>query len=212
MHIYVVSRLFNKPPGAWLGSLQRMERGSGVMRAVYAPLRNAIVQELKHPGSGAQLLHSKLGGPMPSASQLRIRDKSFDAFSTFLAKFRPEIRSVKESYLSSAYRPGPVQFDGHRLEGRFHMAVETNDGKTKYVYVHASEWDESEVGSFLELLAIIAAKRHNAPRRDVWFMDLARGQILRPQGSHWKLQRELAKTISLLEMLQRVNTLDHEAA
>lgn len=213
MNIHAVSKLVRRPPSLWMSTLRSMERGREIMRSHYAPLREAIVAELERPGSGEERLHTaweQVPEPL-TPSQASVRRRSFAAFHTFLDVFRPRIARLLESYLGEDYQPEPVEFRGHKLEGRFHMAVETPRGETRYVYLHASEWSREQIDAFLELLAVIAEKRHGADRSAVWFFDLPTGELLTPRKTFRKTRKDLEKVVSLLELIDSAVHGDYDA-
>lgn len=214
MNIHAVSKLVRRPPSLWMSTLRNMERGRDFMRSHYAPLREAIVAELQRPGTGEELLHTaweQMPGP-PIPSQTSVHNRSVAAFHAFLDFFRPAIGRLVESYVSEDYQPEPVEFCGHQLEGRFHLAVETPRGETKYVYLHASEWSSEQIEAFLELLVVIAEKRHGADRSAVWFFDLPTGEIVKPRKTFRKTRKDLEKVVTLLEIVDSAVHGDYETA
>lgn len=213
MNIYAVSKLVRRPPSLWMSTLRSMERGREIMRAQYTPLKQAIVEDLEKPGTGTEQLRTRLFSEEPTTpAAASVRERSLAAFAVFQERFRPRIARLLENYTSPDYQPAPVEFHGHLLEGRFHMAIETPRGETKYVYLHASEWSSEVIEPFLELLAVIAEKRHGADRSAVWFFHLGKGQILTPKKAFRKTRKDLEKVISLLELIDHAVHGDYEAA
>jgi len=203
MHIYVVSRLFGKTPAAWEGTLQQLEKARPVMLAQYAPLRNAVVGELRHTGSGQAILDRGLSGMAATRSQLTIARKSQEAFEDCCGLLKPVVRRVLADYLRPDYAPTPVAFAGELLSGRFHATVEDTGGDARHLYIQAASWSDDETKAFRELLAILAEERHGSPRSAVWFVDLGRGEISRLPAAYKRLRSDLEKTVKLMARFTR---------
>jgi hypothetical protein len=203
MHIYLISRLHGKTPTTWERTLRELEKARSVMLAQYAPLRHAILQEVTHTGSGQQVLDRGLAGMSTKPGQQTVVRKSQDAFDVFCVLVKPRVKSLVEDYLRPSYAPAPVQFAGEDLEGRFHAAIDDEEGTRRHVYLHAASWTEEEVIAFVELLSIVAEQRHGSAREAVWFVDLTRGRIVYPPKNYKRLRQGLGKTVALLGRLTK---------
>jgi hypothetical protein len=202
MHIYVVSRLYKKEPTRWESILRELEQSRAIMRKHYAPLRNAIVAELKNAGRGEKVLRDGIAARDQAGKQQAVFTRSKDALANFIQRIRPKLGELKENFLGVSALP-PVPFGGAELEGQFHLAATDETGATRYLFLHPSAWDGDEVASYIELLTTIGEARHGCSREDVWFVNLSQGEIQKPAKSYKRLRAELQKTVSLFDRLQR---------
>lgn len=202
VHIYAVSRLYNKSPTAWEATLRKLEGAREIMLAQYAPLRHAIRSELLRPGTGDGVLQKQLAKMKDAPSQRAVCDKSRHAFRVFCSTVRPLIVNLVEDYLRTEYHPPSVLYEGIQLEGRFHLKVEDTRGATKLIYLHASEWDDDETRAFIELLTILAEEQHCGSRGMVWFIDLVDGAVQPVPRTYKRVRKELVRTSQLLSRFE----------
>lgn len=173
VHIYPLSRLVHAPAGEWLGMLRSIEEGTDYANRYYLPLRQAIVDFCTGKGAGRtrirQALRTRalsLGG---SRGQRIARDNE-NAFDVFEAEFYPRIKKFRRSLLGE--RQQRCAFEGVMLVGTPHLIVTDLDDRERYVFLHASLWDDNDLKAYLELLSFIVEQRFGAGPEDLWCMNL----------------------------------------
>jgi hypothetical protein len=93
----------------------------------------------------------------------------------FVGDFYPKITHFEKSLLREDAGLG-CSFEGVRLGGLPHFGAKDFRGEMRYVYRHASKWDEDDLKAYLELLSIIVADKFDAPATSIWSMDLRTGK------------------------------------
>jgi hypothetical protein len=201
MHVYHISRLYQKPASTWERILKEINEKREFLPKQYSPLRNAIVAEIQNAGAGRQLLESGLAAMSEQRNHDTICEKSRTALTNFIAQIRPQISYLHQNYLDPGYTAPPVTFEAHGVKGRLHACAITTNGERAYLYLHPSEWSKDETEAFIELLAIIGEIRHGCPREQIWFVDLQKGEIIKPKQSFKKIRQRLKDTMNLLARL-----------
>lgn len=103
------------------------------------------------------------------------------AFRMFVDVFHPKIKKFKRSFLRDFQRG--VEFEGILLAGLPHLEVVDEHGNTRYVFLHAADWDSDDLKAYLELLAVIIERKYGASASDLWCMDLKTGETTAFKGS-----------------------------
>jgi hypothetical protein len=177
MHIYPLSRLVYAPAGEWLGMLRSLEKGKDYANRYYLPMRQAIVEFCTRKGGGKGAILQKLRRlalSLGGSRGPRIARDNEDAFEVFEAEFYPRIRKFRRSLLGE--RQQRCGFEGVLLVGTPHLIVTDLDGRERYVFLHASSWDEDDLKAYLELLSFILEQRFLANAEDLWCMNLKTGR------------------------------------
>lgn len=201
MHIYQISRLYQRPVGKWLNILKSVDARKDFMPKQYIHLRLAIVAEVNRYGSGKPILDAGLALESKAKNHKTICDNCRKAFGNFCNQVSGEIESLSENYLLPTYRPDPIEFEGHPITGKFHFSATCKKGNLIYAHLHPSRWTKDETESYLEILTIIAEKRHGLTRENVWFIDLQKGEVIRPKASYVTVRRQLKETMDTFKLL-----------
>lgn len=185
VHIYPLSKLVHASAGSWETQLREIEEGKLHAYRYYLPLREAVVHYCKSHGKKLdqilQQLHSSATAVTAHRGANPLRDNRA-AFDTFINSFYPRIGAFAQSFLREETIP-VCAFEDLLLSGQPHFSVKDKSGETRFVYLHASKWDEDDLKSYLELLSIIVADRFSAPSTSIWCMDLRTGADYRWKSS-----------------------------
>ena len=153
--------------------------------AHYLPMREGVVLLCARGGRDAGKLANEVasralqmggvrrGKPMAAGNEA--------AFRMFVDVFYPKIKKFKRSFLRD-FQAG-VEFEGLLLAGSPHLEVIDEHGNTRYVFLHAADWDSDDLKAYLELLAIIIERKYGASASDLWCMDLKSGETIAFKGS-----------------------------
>lgn len=178
VHIYPLSRLVHASAGAWESELRSIEEGKLHAYRYYLPLREAVVAYCKTGGKKRDQILNQLSisasavGAARGANPLKDNRAGFDVF---VSNFYPRIGAFGQSFLREDTKQG-CAFEGVALGGLPHFSTTDNKGNTRYIYVHASKWDDEDLKAYLELLAIIIREKLDAPSTSLWCMDLRTGK------------------------------------
>lgn len=219
MHIIVVSKLYKGDPSAWLRQINELKKEKKSALAVYAPLRNAILEEILRPGTGNKYLMSALRNWKPTPSLAKIRATSERALESFRNDIADEISMLGESFLSRQHPTLQVAFFDpkrhgqgkeqkfYKLEGRFHFSYMDSGGNWNLAFIHCSDWTDERIEGFVELLSIFAEAHYAYDRKQVAFLDLSKseGRIVRPGKRSKTVRRQLADTLHLLAQIQELS-------
>lgn len=178
VHIYPLSRLVHASAGSWESQLRSIEEGKLHAYRYYLPLREAVVSYCKSHGKRLDhILHQlqlSASGVPASRGANPVKDNRA-AFDMFVSEFYPRIAHFEKSFLREDAGLG-CQFEGVRLGGLPHFSAKDSAGEMRYVYLHASKWDEDDLKAYLELLSIIVADKFDVPATGIWCMDLRTGK------------------------------------
>jgi len=178
VHIYPLSRLVHASAGSWESQLRTIEEGKLHAYRYYLPLREAVVSYCRSRGKRHEQILSQLNASalaVTAGGRANPVKDNRAAFDIFVNSFYPRISAFKESFLREDTRAG-CAFEGVRLSGLPHLSATDAKGETRYVYLHASKWDEDDLKAYLELLSIIVEDRFGAGSESIWCMDLRTGK------------------------------------
>lgn len=181
--------------------LRSLEEGKDYANRYYLPMRQAIVDfcARKGAGSGAILqtlrrLSLALGGSRGP----RIARDNENAFDVFVSNFYPRVKRFRRSLLGEKQQR--CSFEGLSLVGTPHLIVTDLDDRERYVFLHASSWDDLDLKAYLELLFYILEQRLGAGPRDLWCMNLRTGDDVKWQPSR-RTKGKCAKAAKLYAQL-----------
>jgi hypothetical protein len=147
VHIYPLSRLVHASAGAWESELRAIEEGKLHAYRYYLPLREAVVAYCKNGGKKRDQILNQLSisasavGAARGANPLKDNRAGFDVF---VSSFYPRIGTFGQSFLREDTKQG-CAFEGVTLGGLPHFSTTDSKGDTRYVYVHASKWDDDDL-------------------------------------------------------------------
>ena len=178
VHIYALSKLVHASPANWESALNAIEKKKRLAYGYYLPLREAVVLYCKTKGKRqdeilAQLEERARAVIAPKGSD-PLRDNKA-AFRVFVEKFYPRIGRFQKSLLGGD-GSGSCDFTGVQLLGAPHFIASDQKGEDRYVYLLASKWEEDDLKSYLELLAIVITAKYGAVPKSIWCMDLRNGE------------------------------------
>jgi hypothetical protein len=178
VHIYPLSRLVHASAGSWESQLNSIEEGKIHAYRYYLPLREAVVSYCKSRGKRVDEILRRLTVSASAVTAGRGANPVSDnraAFEVFVDNFHPRIAHFGQSFLREDAKLG-CAFEGVRLAGLPHFSANDSKGETRYVYLHASKWDEDDLKAYLELLSVIVGDKFDAPSTSIWCMDLRTGK------------------------------------
>ena len=183
VHIYPLSRLVHASPSVWLSQLRAIEENKLFANRYYSPLRDGVVSYCRNGGRRRDhiLSHIRAQASLVTAPRGNPERDNVAAFQVFVDAFYPKLQGFGKSYLHEDSTGWP--FQGVDLLGAPHFTATDSNGRGRYVYLHASKWDDDDLKAYLELLSIIIeGKFHSAPET-LWCMDLRNGRDLRWHSS-----------------------------
>jgi hypothetical protein len=201
VHIYPLSRLVHAPAGEWLGMLRSLEEGKDYANRYYLPMRQAIVEFCVRKGAGKAATVQKmrrLALTLGGSRGPRIARDNEEAFEVFGAEFYPRVGRFRRSLLGE--RQQRCSFEGVLLVGTPHLMVTDVSDRERYVFLHASSWDEDDLKAYLELLSFIVEQRFDADPKDLWCMNLRTGEDAEWRPSR-RIRAKCAKAASLYAQL-----------
>lgn len=178
VHIYPLSRLVHASAARWESELRAIEEGKVHAYRYYLPLREAIVAYCKVGGKRREQILQQLAisaALVPSNKGANPSKDNRTSFDAFVANFYPRVKTFHRSFLRDDAKGG-CDFEGVSLGGLPLFSATDVKGEMRYVYVHASKWDEKDLKAYLELLALIVKARFDAPSTSIWCMDLRNGK------------------------------------
>jgi hypothetical protein len=178
VHIYPLSRLVHAPAGAWEAELRKIEESKTQAYRYYLPLREAAIACCKTGGARLDSILERLTRSAAAVVAPRGSNPISDnraAFNVFVEQFYPQIASFGESLLHDESNTG-CEFHGVKLIGLPHFSATDKKGRQRYVYIHASKWDEDDLKAYLELLSIIIDTRFHAAPDSIWCMGVRTGK------------------------------------
>lgn len=198
VHIYPLSKLVHAFPGDWENLLKAIEGGKVRAYTYYQPLREAVVMYCRSKGKRYDdILHDlvRRANEMPAPKGADPAKDNSAAFESFVQNFHPRIARFEKSLLKTDSENGCI-FAGVRLLGSPHFVVTDESGKERYVFLHASKWDDDDLKAYVELLAMIVESRFGKSSDSIWCMDLRNGTDLKWRRSSRVLGRcEKAATL-----------------
>lgn len=172
-----MSKLVHAPAGSWESQLRDIEEGKLHAYRYYLPLREAVVSYCKLHGKRLdhilQQLDLAASGVAAHRGANPVRDNR-TAFNMFVNVFYPRLGHFEQSFLREEAKPG-CAFEGVNLVGLPHFSAIDTKSEKRFVFLHASKWDEDDLKAYLELLSVIVADRFGAPATSLWCMDLRTG-------------------------------------
>lgn len=207
--IYTVSRTHGKALSKWTAILKQIEEEAPFRGQSYAPFRAAIIALLRGSKSAEELLNDGFEVMLSKTSarwQQRIVKtmwkKSARAFERFASEIAERFGDIHDIYEQPG-RTNYVDFNDVPIKGRFHFSADF-DGTKNYVYLVGGDWDKTQTLAFSELLTVIAAEAHEAPRENVLLIDLTLDSpLVRPKKSAVRLRNELLNEARNLRRLIR---------
>lgn len=185
VHIYPLSRLVHASAASWEAELRKIEEGKIHAYRYYFPLREAVVSFCKSKGKKRDSIVLNMQNSAATISASRganpVKD-NLTAFEMFEDRFYPRVSSFGQSLLRDENKNG-CAFEGLTLSGLPHFIAADDGGANRYVYLHASKWDNDDLKAYLELLSMIVESRFGEPAETLWCMDLRTGKDLRWKSS-----------------------------
>jgi len=185
IHVYPLSRLVHAPARGWEKLLAKIEDEKQRAFAHYLPMREGVVLFCAGGGRDTEKLANEVASRALQMGGVR-RGKLMAAgneaaFRMFVDVFYPEIKKFKRSFLRDSQ--SGVEFEGILLAGSPHLEVIDKHGNTRYVFLHAAEWESDDLKAYLELLAVVIERKYGASASDLWCMDLKTGETIAFKGS-----------------------------
>lgn len=177
VHIYPISRLVRAPATEWMNKIKSIEEGKEYAYSYYLPMREGIVSFCQKRGKGrtaivqAMIRRASHGG---GRRQIKAVNDNVAAFGVFETNFYPRIKKFQRSFLKE--RQTGVEFQEVTLIGGPHFLVTDRDNKDRYVFLHAAQWDQENLKTYLELLSIIVDEKFDSSGEDIWCMNLRSGK------------------------------------
>jgi len=200
-HIYPLSRLVHAGPRAWQRMLEEIEEGSSYAFSYYLPMREAVVQFCSSRGHGRDQIVREMTTRARTSARLgrgdRLRDNT-NAFETFEVVFYPKIRRFRRSLLHE--KQDGYDFEGLTLLGAPHFEADDSAGRRRYAFLHAAKWSDDDLAAYLELLSIVVEEGYGADSRNLWIMDLRKGEDIRWRSSA-RMRRRCRDTAMLYAKL-----------
>jgi len=170
----------------------------------YKPLRAGAFKLLSTKESpkiqeiyqGVAALAERAGGAKCATANVK-------ALEVFENRFVPSIVAGKDNYMEFT-APG-VDFAGVELIGGPHFSVANRDAKTRFVYLHPSNWTEPQTEAFCELLTVVLEKKFKADAGALWFLNLRSGKRLSWLKSKPRVRRKCEQAARLLARLRSAN-------
>lgn len=196
IHIYPLSRLVGAPAAKWEKILAELEEKQKRLFSYYGASREACVR-LSSSGNRERdaIMHDMIAtaNATPHAPWQDIVNDNIRAFVSFEKSFLPKIKSFDASLLRLPKGEG-TNFNGINLHGSPHMIVKDRRGRTRYAYLHPSDWTDDCLKAYLELLTIVVEDQFGGTAGDLWWMDLRTGKTI-PWKSSAKTRRECRDAI-----------------
>jgi hypothetical protein len=189
VHIYEFSRLVSAPAGSWLRILRRLEEDRPWISRYYEPLRVGAVA-LCRPNAksfdSVRAMVERLARTVKAAPHQDPVTDNLRAFDCFASVFRPQVGEFVRDFLASS-NPLTI-FEGIALKGAPHMQVRDLKKRNRFVFLYASNWEESELRAYLELLTIVIEDKYRGKASDLWCMNLRDGELV-----EWKKSAKLIR-------------------
>jgi hypothetical protein len=204
VHIYPLSRLVHASAGSWENQLRAIEEGKLYAYRYYLPLREAVVAFCKSHGKRFNHIVAQLetrAMAVPASHGAHPVEDNRAAFDVFVQSFYPRIGDFGQSFLREDTKSG-CEFEGVNLSGFPHFSATDSRGRARYVYLHASKWNEDDLKAYLELLSIITENKFGASPESIWCMDLRTDQDFRWRSST-RMRTRCANTARLYARLIR---------
>src|ERR1039458_1305198 len=185
VHIYTLSRLVHASASSWERKIQQIEQGRDKAYLYYQPMREAAVAYCATEGEDRDGIVSRMIAQASRQPHGRGQDPESDnlrAFEIFESSCYPKIGAFVGSLLRKPQAPG-VPFEGVMLLGAPHFQALDENGETRFVFLQASRWLDTELNAYLELLAVIVDKAYGEPPSSIWHMDLRAGTVSRHRPS-----------------------------
>jgi len=206
-HIYEISRLYQQPAARWEEMLAKLEEERDFRFFGYKALREAIILDLRRPGTGRPHLDNCFVVAPVNKQEAATRKRSYAALEVFIRKIAPRLTGMRQNFMTG--KQPSCRWEGHALTGGFHFSAETTKGEEVFLYVSASAHDDTKNSDVLqrkatiELLNIIAETRFTAEPSRVWFVDLNTGTIIKPGKSTTRLRKDLKRTLGHLQRMKK---------
>jgi len=205
-HIYEISRLYQQPAARWEEMLAKLEEERDFRFFGYKALREAIILELRKPGTGRPPLDKSFVAPPVNKQEASTRKRSNAALEVFSRMIAPKLNGLRQNFMSG-WQPA-CRWEGHALSGGFHFSAEPIKGEEVFLYVSASAHDDEKTSDVLqrkatiELLSIIAETRFTAEPSRVWFVDPNTGTIHKPSKATTRVRKDLKRRLEHLAKLR----------
>jgi hypothetical protein len=180
IHIYPLSRLVLAPAAKWEQLIKMIEDGKEKAFAYYLPMREGVALFCSRPGADVEAVAAEVVARARQMGGKRGQNMAKDndaAFRQFVSIFYPQISKFERSLLREGQ--DGVDLEGINLAGTPHLEVRDANEKTRYVFLHAAKWPESELRVYLQLLAFIIEKKYAASAEQLWCMDLRTGKTVK---------------------------------
>jgi hypothetical protein len=208
IHIYLLSRLAFADVTDWRRIISQLREGRKNMYWSYKPLREGALRMAGRKGENPKPIYASVANLAQRAGGDRCRSANVAALETFEMIFLPQIERVNSNFMEGGERP--VDFGGVRLIGGPHFSVIDAGGRERYVYLHPSRWKDQEVTAFCELLTVVAERRFRADARDIWFLDLRRGERVPWTAPKRLVRRKCQSAAEFLVAFQAANLAEDE--
>lgn len=180
LHIYQFSQLVHANPARWERLLQRMENDKDKAYKYYQPMREAVARLCGMGIAKRAQIYARLltdaQNIRPGKGQNPVQD-NIRAFEAFEQHFLPLINKVVRSLLREDQQGG-IAFEGMSITGYPHLEVEDKHGKTRFVFLYPSNWEDDDLKAYLEMLSEIVRERFNADAKSIWCMGLRGGKTI----------------------------------
>jgi hypothetical protein len=184
VHIYPLSRLVHASAGGWESQLRAIEENKLYANRYYAPLRNGVIAYCRKGAPKHEQILTIVGTQASLIKAPRGSDPVKDnvaAFETFADKFYSRISKFGRSFLHEDLKG--CAFEGVRLLGLPHFSATDSNGRDRYVYLHASKWQDDDTKAYLELLSVVIEDKFAGSPDSLWCMDLRTGSDLKWRSS-----------------------------
>lgn len=174
VHIFALSRLVHASPSNWEKTLNAIELGKDRAFRFYLPLREAIAKFAKNPANGSEAIVAEMVARARAAGGNKVAAANERAFREFEASFLPRDRAFRRDFLRDDHLG--AEFGGLLLKGRPHLSVADHVGAERFVFLHAADWKDEDLQSYLHLLSVVVKFRFGAEPESIWCMNLRTGR------------------------------------
>ena len=211
VHIYPLSRLVHAAAAEWENELRAIEEGKKYAFGYYLPLREAVVTYCRNDGKRRDQIVKQMTALALSMGGIRgaeAANANDNAFRVFETSFFPRITRFHESFLHTDFKAG-CPFEGVTLLGLPHLRVTDDKGGSRYVHLHAAQWEPEDLKAYLELLSVIVENRFKKHADAIWCMDLKSGRDFKWQ-SRPRMRTKCVKAARLYARLIKAMTQSEE--
>lgn len=187
---FEVSQLLNKPGPKWEKRVEELDEQKRFRVLEYKPLRDAIIAEMRHPGTGWSKLDEGLDGYNSGFSTDAMIAAMRACFALFEKKINRHIAELKECYTEPPVKYA-FKIDDYDITGSIHARVTHRRYGDRLIYLYSSQWMENEVKAFQELIIMLAEQVFSMRAEDVLWCDLRAGTC-KPLKSRPSLRSDIA--------------------